>query len=129
MIRNTAWPANQMSTITIGVIAANDEVGAFVRTTTASQGILCTQQQGGNATILERNGSNWNQLATVSGTPLAAGGTLSCSAVGNVFTLKVNGVTLVQATNAAHPTGSPGIEIYDAGSVSARVSDWRADAL
>lgn len=129
IIRNTAWAANQSSTITIGAIAAGDEVGAFVRATTGGQGILCTQAQGGQAQIIERAGGAWNFLGNVPGVPLAVGGTLTCEAVGNTYTLKVNGVTLIQRTNAAHPTGTPGIEVYDPSSISARISDWSAAAL
>jgi hypothetical protein len=131
MIRNTTWPANQSSTVTVGAIANNDEVGVFVRATTARMGYMCNQMQGGNAVIFEMNGTSaWNQLASIPGTPLAAGGTLSCSAVGNLITLKVNGVTLLQVTNSAHPTGGrPGVALYDPSSISLRVSDWRGDAL
>ena len=57
MIRNTTWPANQSSTVTVGAIATNDEVGAFVRATTTRMGYMCNQMQGGNAVIFEMNGT------------------------------------------------------------------------
>jgi hypothetical protein len=130
IIRNTTWPANQASTVTVGTIATGDEVGAFVRATTGRMGYMCNQLQGGTAKIFEMNGtSSWNQLAAIAGVPLAPGGTLTCSVVGSLITLKVNGVTLLQVTNNAHTSGQPGVTIYDPDSISLRVSDWRGDSL
>ena len=139
----SGFPANQSATAVIyrntSTNSTNKEVELLLRwsdSTHSATGYECNIQHNGQyAQIVRWNGAygNFTEIGRASNPPNPkTGDVMKATIVGNVITVYINGVQIMQATDSTYSSGNPGMGFYiDAGASNADFgfSSFSATAL